>query len=347
MRDGVSKTRLIPALVLLSALIAGPGLAQSAAQGGEQPSDRSGLGYETPRPGQPGHEQHREWEGKYPTPKTVNDFKVVRSFAPPAGFIGNMAYDRQSGRLWLVSLGPPTNTAGPSMLYELDPKNGKVLAKAEMPFKGDFGQPVFIEGHLYQGVFHESRMYKVSVDRASFGKVVKAIPLPTINDLKLVNEAHSFPFIEFGGVTVTPDNNIMMHADDVGEYITISRETGEILQRARTIKAMGGITGATDDEGRFLVIANSDPRGGYCALSYPPALSRSADQRDISWALTDGRTGDVLASLRTQNSRAYASTIALVKHEEVAESPYGRFTFFATGEEGILEIEWTPGRDAY
>lgn len=349
MRDGASKTRLIPALLALAALVA-PAWAQTPAtpDGPAEPKPYEGVYEGKPRPGQPGHEKHREWEGKYPTPETVNDFRIVRTFAPPEGFLGNMAYDQETGNLYLVSLGPPTNTRGPSMLYRVDPRSGKVLAQAEMPFKGDFGQPVVLNGHLYQGIFHESKLYKVEIkDPASFGKVLKVVGLPTINDLKLVNEAHSFPFIEFGGVTATPEGKLMLHADDVGEYITVDPETGALLERARTIKAMGGITGTGEPQGRFLVVANSDPRGGYCALSYPPLLSRSAEQKDISWALTDGRTGDVLASLRTQNSRAYASTIALVRHETVPQSPYGRFTFFATGEEGILEIEWTPGRDAY
>jgi hypothetical protein len=289
-----------------------------------------------------------EWEGAYPTLTTINDFKVLRTFPAPAGFLGNLAYDRESGRLWLISLGPPTNLKSASILYEVDPKDGTILALAEMPFVGDFGEPTYSDGHLYQGIFHQSKMYKIDVRRgADFGKIVKVIPLPTLNDLNLVNEAHSYPFIEFGGVTATPDNNILIHADDVGEYIKIDRETGQILHRARTIKAMGGITGIQGAKGQFLVVANSDPRGGYCALSYPPALSRSPEQKDISWALTDGMTGEVLASIRIQDSRAYASTISLVKHEEVASIPYGRFTFFATGEEGILEIEWTPGRDAY
>ncbi len=343
MKNSMSRFWLVSALAVLAAC-----LAAGAAPADEPRVAGKDQGYAKARPGQPGHEQHREWEGRYPTPATLNDFKVVRAFAPPEGFIGNLTYDRRSGRLFLISLGPPTNTAGPSTLYELDPATGRVLAQATMPFKGDFGQPVFLDGHLYQGIFHESKMYKVRTDRgADFGRIVKTVQLPTLNDLKLIEEAHSFPFIEFGGVTLTPNGKIMLHADDVGEYITIEPETGAIVERARTIKAMGGIAGVGDSEGRFLVVANSDPRGGYCALSYPPLLSRSADQKDISWALTDGKTGDVLASLRTQNSRAYASTIALVRHEELAGAPYGRFTLFATGEEGILEIEWTPGRDAY
>jgi hypothetical protein len=272
--------------------------------------------------------------------------KVLRSFAPPSGFIGNMAYDTVSNRLWLVSLGPPTNSTGQSMLYELDPTTGRVLRQASLPLRGDLAEPVYLNGHLYQGAYHESRLYKINTAiGANFGKIDAVIKLPTINDLKLVNERHQYPFIEFGGVTVTPENKLMIHADDVGEYITIDPVTGDLLNRVRTIKAMGGIEGTKDKQGRFLVVGNSDPRGGYCALSYPPSVSRSPRQKDISWALTDGRTGEVLASRREQNSKAYASTLALRRHDEVPGTPYGRFTLFALGEDGILEIEWTQGRD--
>lgn len=329
-----SHLRSFAATALMGLLVAPAAMAQ-------------GVEGTNPRPGQEGHREHIEWQGDYASPEAYDDFRVLRTFAPPEGFLGNLTYDLESQRLFLVSLGPPTNE-GSSMLYELNPKNGAILAQAAMPFQGDFGEPVFLDGHLYQGVFHESKLYKVAVDGKSFGKVLGSIDLPTINDLNLVEEAHSYPFIEFGGVTATPDGNLMIHADDVGEYIKIDKESGKILARSRTIKAMGGITGvASLDKGNpFFVLANSDPRGGYCALSYPPLLSRSPEQKDISWALTDGHTGEVLASLRRQGSRAYAGTVSLTGHEKVADSPFGRFTFFATGEEGILEIEWTPGREA-
>ena len=303
---------------------------------------------DNPRPGQPSHNYHEEWQGAYPTVSSQQDFRIIRSLVPPDGFIGNLTYDRGSGRMWLISLGPPTNTKGPSTLYEMDPANGNILASSQMPFKGDFGSPVYIDGYIYQGIFHESKLYKIAVaDKSKFGRIVKTIPLPTLNDLKLVDESHPLPFIEFGGVTVTPDKQIMIHADDVGELVTIDKETGKILNRVRTLKALGGITATQDSNGNFFVLANSDPRGGYCALSYPPLVSRSPQQKDISWALLDGDTGDVLASIRRQNSRAYASTISLVKYEEDTKTPYGRFTFLATGEEGILTLEWTPGQDSY
>lgn len=296
-----------------------------------------------PRPGQPGHTTHKEWEGVYPTPEATAKFRLVRAFAPPTGFLGNLTYDAASKRLWLISVGPPTNGTGPSTLYEIDPASGRVLAQAAMPFKGDLSEPVYVDGFLYQSVFHESKVYKVVVDdRSRFGEIVKEIPLPTLLDLRLRDEAHPVPYIEFGGVTLTPEKQLMIHADDVGEFITLDRETGRILSRVRTLKALGGIAGVRDQKGRFMVLANSDPRGGYCALSFPPALSRTRDQKDISWALIDPETGEVLASIRTQNSPAYASTMELVSHEASPGTPFGRFTFLATGEQGILELEWTP-----
>ena len=343
---GCTLALLIAGLVTLPAVAQQPSTQQNPQPDAQkQPTAQPA----NPGPGQPGHRKHVEWEGDYPTLATQNDFKVLRVLQPPKGFIGNIAYDVASNRLWLVSIGPPTNTKGPSMVYEVDPADGRVLAQAELPFKGDFGEPVYIDGYLYQGVFHESKMYKiVAGDRANLGKIVQTIPLPTLNDLKLVDEAHSFPFIEFGGVAVTPDKNIMIHADDVGELITIDKETGKILRRAKTIKAMGGIEGAVGPKGDFLVVGNSDPRGGYCALSYPPTLSRSPEQKDISWALLDAASGEVLASIRTQNSRAYASTVSLMKYEKaVPKAPYGRFTVLAMGEEGILVVEWAPTKDAY
>lgn len=301
-----------------------------------------------PRPGQKGHRTHKEWQGEYPTLASQHAFRVVRTLTPPDGFLGNLTFDQASGRLWLISVGPPTNPKGSSTVYEMDPESGKILAQAALPLKGDLSEPAYVDGYLYQPVFHESKIYKIAAgDRARLGQIVKEIPLPTLVDLKLGDEAHAVPFIEFGGVTVTPDKQLLIHADDVGELIKLERETGQIVSRTRTIKAMGGIASVPAAGGKYFVLGNSDPRGGYCALSYPPPLSRTPDQKDISWALIEPASGEVVASIRTQNSRAYASTVELMRQEPVEGKPYGKMTFLATGEEGIVVLEWSPREGAF
>ena len=306
----------------------------------------SKLEYANPRPGAAGHRAHIEWQGAYPKLGAKN-LKVVGTMRPPDGFIGNMTYDAATDRLYLVSLGRPTNPNN-SSIYELDASTGKVLNQAALPLIGDFGDPVYIDGYVYQPVYHESTMYKISVKKGEFGKIEKEIALPTHADLNLTDESHPYPFIEFGGAGVTKDKKIIFHADDVGEFVTLEPDTGKILSRVRTIKALGGLDSVAHNK-RELVIANSDPRGGYCALSFPPALSRTPEQKDISWALLDARSGEVLASLRTQNSRAYAASLALKRHEPGGKGAkdYGKFTFFAFGEEGILTLEWNPAHNAY
>lgn len=334
-------------LFLTAAVVSLPVWAEKkSAQSGQGAAKASEREYANPRPGAPGHRAHIEWQGAYPKLGAKN-LKVVATLRPPDGFIGNMTYDAVSDRLYLVSLGRPTNPNN-SAIYEMDATTGNVLAKADLPLIGDFGDPIYIDGHVYQPVYHESKMYKISTKAGEFGKVVSEIPLPTHADLNLTDESHPYPFIEFGGAGVTKEKKIIFHADDVGEFMTIEPDTGKILSRVRTIKALGGLDSVTHNN-RELVLANSDPRGGYCALSFPPALSRTPDQKDISWALLDARSGEVLASLRTQNSRAYAASVALKSHKPSAKGgkDYGTFTFFAFGEEGILALEWNPVHDAY
>ena len=338
-------------VALAICLMVWPLVAEQEAEKTAEKSIETQFGYTedgtaNPRPGEPGHAIHEEWQGEYPSPQSQQQFQVVRSVPLPKGFLGNMAADVESGRVWLVSLGEPTGN-GPSKLYEIDPKTGNILAEKVMPFEGDLSSPVYIDGYIYQGVFHQSKLYKVSVKKGQFGEIVKTVDLPTLNDLNLVDESHPMPFIEFGGVAVTPDRQLVIHADDVGEFIKIDRETGMILARTRTLKALGGIAAAELNAKEYVILGNSDARGGYCALSYPPELSRTPEQKDISWALLSGTTGEVLASIRRQNSRAYASGVSLLAHKDVPGTPYGQFNFLATGEEGLLEIAWTPAVGAY
>ena len=323
--------------------------------GAQQPGGQHGPGQQ--------HEGHNPDNMKSePATASRAEFKVLRSFSPPEGFIGNLTYDQKSGRLWLVSLGPPANTKGPSTIYEVDPADGRVLARAELPFKGVFGSPVYIDGYLYQGVFHESKMYKiVAGDRANLGKIVQTIPLPMLNDLKLTNEEiYKFPFIEFLGVAVTPDKNILIHAADLGEFITLDRETGKVLSRVRTLKGLGGISGVPAVNNEFLILGNYDAEDAAGKAKVRRFVFRAphpiiptkrtvvaiyawrAEDKIVSWVVLDAKTGNPLASIDIPHSPVHASGTALIKHENVAGTPYGRFTFLAAGMDGILTIEWTP-----
>jgi hypothetical protein len=39
--------------------------------------------------------------------------------------------------------------------------------------------------------------------------------------------------------------------------------------------------------------------------------------------------------------------VELMKHEAAEGRPYGKMTFRATGEEGIVVLEWSPVRGAF
>jgi hypothetical protein len=95
----------------------------------------------------------------------------------------NVVPERNSWRIYEGQQAALSNiTYERGLVYELDINGGRVLAQKEMPFKGDFGDLVFIEGFLYQGLFHESKMYKISTEKETFGNIVTTLPLPTHND---------------------------------------------------------------------------------------------------------------------------------------------------------------------
>lgn len=285
------------------------------------------------------------------------ELRILNVIRPPEGFVGNIAYDQQSGRMWLISLGPPANTKGPSTLYEVDPSSGKVLAQARMPFLGEFGSPAYIEGHLHIAISHESKLYKVAVgEGASFGKIVKTLALPTLNDLNVIDdEVYRFPFVEFSGIAASLDNNLLLHASDVGEFITIDKETGKILNRVKTLRGLGGIAGYKDSAGEFFLLGNYNPAEAMlkremrrflfrAAHGVVPISNRTYDDRTITWVLLDTKTGSPLAALERLNSSAIAGTISLAKHEAMPQTLYGKFTFFIRGDESILTMEWVPSR---
>ena len=147
--------------------------------------------------------QHDEHAGHHAAPAAgaaSAAHRVTRVLNTIPGFKGCMTFDQESGRLFLISYGPPANIKGPSILYELDPQKGRVLRQATMPFTGELPSPVFIEGVLYQGIHHESKIYKVDAGQGdSFGKILGEIRVPTLLEIGYDTEQHvfRFPFISF------------------------------------------------------------------------------------------------------------------------------------------------------
>lgn len=289
----------------------------------------------------------------------AGDFRVTRVFKAPENFMGGLAYDSAGKRLWLLSVGPPANTKSSSTLYELNPETGKVLAQAKMPFLGDFGSPTFFNGHLYVGIPHSSKLHKVSVESGSeFGKVVSTVPLPTLNDLdETFSEPFRFPFINFPSLTPTPDKKLLMHAEDLGLFLLIDPDTGKLLKKSHTMKGIGGTAPVSGPNGEFLLLGNADPENTMLKRDMRVFMFRSAhgftppyavqacgrnDIRDITWALLEPDSGEVISSILDRCSRTKANAVALLKQEPIAGFPYGRLTFLTVSDEGVLTVEWKP-----
>lgn len=288
--------------------------------------------------------------------------EVTRIIRAPQGFAGNLTYDRQAGRLWLISMGPPANIHGPSKLYELDVATGRVLAETQLPFKGELAAPVHIDGFLYQAVAHESTLHKIDVGRESnFGQVVQSIPLPKLNELETARRGpFRFPFIAFTAAFIA-DEKLILYAEDLGEFITIDRKTGQVVNRVETLRGLTGVTSFTGPSGQALVLANVDPSTAKLRTEFRTFMFRSAhgitplsdaptqfpcnrsDARDISWALLDPNTGEVLAATKNHCAEFSGST-SLLQHTPLEGHVYGTLTFLVTGEQGIYTVQWTPDR---
>lgn len=294
----------------------------------------------------------------------AQELEYVGALPVPPGFAGHFAYDAESRRLWLISYGPPANKLGPSKVSEIDPADGRVLAEAELPLLGGFGPPVASGGYLYQPVNFESRIYKIVVgDSKRFGAIEGAIPIPMVSDLRSGadtsgTEPLKFPWLEVSGIAVTSDGNLLLHAGDLGELITIDRETGRILNRKPTMKGLGGICGVRAEGGRFYLLANLDPDDAAARdkarrfdLRAPEVVpwkrskvtlfSHRTDQKHVLWILLDGESGEPMASVEDAASPVFASGTTLAEFRPV-KGAYGRFTFLAMGPAGILTMRWTP-----
>jgi len=294
----------------------------------------------------------------------AQDLEYLRTLPAPAGFAGHFAYDAESRRLWLISYGPPANKLGPSKVSELDPATGKVLAEAELPLLGGFGPPVAGGGYLYQPVNFESKIYRIVIgDQKRLGVIEGTLPIPMVSELRQGaggpgGEPLKFPWLEVAGIAIAADGNLVLHAGDLGELITISKDTGKVLKRVPTMKGLGGIAGVRADDGKYYLLANLDPDDAAARdkarrfdLRAPEVVpwkrskvtlfSHRADQKHVLWILLDGESGDPLASIEDDASPAFASGTMLAEFRPV-KGAYGRFTFLAMGPSGILTMRWTP-----
>ena len=293
----------------------------------------------------------------------AQELEYLRTLPLPEGFAGQFAYDAETKRLWLISYGPPANKLGPSKVSELDPATGKVLAEAELPLLGGFGPPVAGGGYVYQPVNFESKIYRIAVgDRKHLGTIEGTIPIPMVTDLRKSGnvpgaEPLKYPWLEVSSVALAADGNLVLHAGDLGELITIDRQTGKVLKRLPTMKGLGGISTVRGGGGRSYVLANLDPDDAAARdkarrfdLRAPEVVpwkrskvtlfSHRTDRKHVLWILLDGESGEPLASVEDDASPAYASGTTLADFRP--GGAYGRFTFLAMGPAGILTMRWTP-----
>ena len=287
--------------------------------------------------------------------------RVVRTLPVPPGFAGHLAYDPASGRLWLLSFGPPAGTAGPSRLYELSPETGEVLARADLPLQGSFAPPAVVGGRLYVGIYWESRIYEIATDPGSFGKVTGTVEVPGTAALGLGGDGHwRYPFLEFAGLAPAPGGNLLVQASYAGELITLDRASGAVLRRVAIPRGLGGIAAAPGADGRTLLIADRDAENAAVVdkvqrfdvqpafLPVPTKRSRwgsfasRPEPKTVSWLLLDPETGAVLASAEVAGSPVYAGSAALLRREPAPGAPFGRFLLLALGGSGLLTLEWTP-----
>lgn len=302
--------------------------------------------------------QHR-----HPGPATgdaIGPLAVSRVVRSPEAFIGNVTFDAAARRLFLVSHGPPANTFGPSVLYELDPDTGKTLWRRPLPLRGQLATPAYLDGSIYQPVAYESRMYRIAVDPPRSGEVADRLPLPTMLDLKPDDgEVYRFPYVEFTAAVGLGPDSLLLYAADLGEFVTIQPSTGRTISRVRTARGLAGMTLVPDPAGPY-VLATFDPidaafkeesrrfmfRASHGILPLETVRAEgnygNPGQKTTTWVLLDPRNGEALASVAVETTRITPASIALVRREPVPGRRYGKFVAFAIGSEGLLTVEWTP-----
>ncbi len=338
---------LVPPAVLGAALLCGDSTARADDTAATQSAAEAA---EAERHARMGH-------GAAATAEGLEIRKVLRA---PTDFVGNVAYDAASRRLVLTSFGPPANTKGPSFLYEIDPESGEVSERAKLPFLGEFGGGAIIDDALYQVVPYQSTLYKIDLRKAQFGQVVSSVKLPTLNDLKLDNDVYRFPFIAFTGAAAMPDGTLVLYASDLGELMTVDKQSGAIRRRVRTSKGLAGLAAVPFGDGRALLLASFDPIDSAFRQEQRRYMFRSAHgilpletvraegnygnpgQKTVTWVLLDPETGEVLAVVATETTRLLAGSVAVASREDAPGTRYGRLTVWTTGEEGVLSAGWIP-----
>ena len=286
-----------------------------------------------------------------------DEFKVTASVPLPEGFVGNLAYQPSKDRLWLISYGPPAATRRPCSFFELERRTGRVLVEKPLPFQGEFGAPAFLDGFLYQGIYHQRKLYKIAVDGPKAGEVVDTVAVPPLAALDLSahkDQTFRFPFFIFSALAVMPGPLFVTHSEDLGELVTMDPRSGKVLRQVPTQPSLSGLAAVPGPGGRTLLLANASPRE-FAMRSYlrrflfrggapAPPMTASGDPEDdgVIWLLLDPESGEVLASTWRSPPRAAAGSMALVKIVPEAGKPYGRMTFLALGKEGLLTIEWAP-----
>lgn len=292
----------------------------------------------------------------------VEGLRITRVTPAPPHFTGNLTYDRGAGRLWLTSFGPPANTRGPSRLYEVDPASGRVLAQRTMPFLGEFGGAAHVSGRLYQPVPHESALYRVAAGAADdLGRIVDHLRLPTFDELPPGDgDVYRFPFIAFTGAAAAADGHIVLYAADLGELVTVDRETGAVRGRVKTSKGLAGITDVPGPPDQPLLLASFDPvdsafkqesrrfmfRATHGILPLETVRAEgnygNPGQKTVTWVLLDPRSGEVLASTAEESTRLLVGSVAVLSREPVPGTRYGRLVALTMGEEGVMTVDWIP-----
>jgi hypothetical protein len=230
-----------------------------------------------------------------------------------------------------------------------------------LPLKGEFGGPVLYQGALYQGVYHERKLFKIAIDGPHEGEVVATYPIPPLSALDLSahrSEVFRFPFFVFSALAALPGSLLVTHSEDLGELIVLDAKSGKLVRQVPTQPSLAGLAAVPGPDGRTLLLANANPRE-FALRSYlrrflfrggapadPMGADAAVEETGVAWMLVDPESGEVLSSTWRSPPRAQAGSVSLVRHVPEAGKPYGRLTFLAIGKEGLLTVEWAPSRFA-